>query len=1319
MILKGGRMFHPFAWQLVKLHPRSYGGLLLLTLLGTVATLGQAYAFARIIDSLVVQGESLSYGMMAVLGAMISMRMACSHGEQWLRDQIASAVHEDLRNRVLHHMIAQGVRQSESAGSVTHILTDGLDHVDAYMSQYIPQALYAVLIPLMLSIAIIDSVSWIGWILLMTYPLIPFFMILIGKQADKLNKQQWERMQFLGGHFLDVLQGLTTLKVFGRAKEQVHVIGRLSGEFRDATLKVLLIAFLSALVLELIGTISTAMIAVYLGVSLVYGEVEFLPAFFILLLAPDFYAPLRQLGAAFHTGLSGKVSLTAVQEYLTSGIEVVHTGEETLTSPMQTIEFRDVAYEYEEDHVGLETFTGVLKRGCSYMLVGESGAGKTTISNVLMQLLTPTKGQVTVDGYELQTLDSQWYHEQIAYLSQTPYIMSGTLRENLQFGLEASDETLWKVLQQVQLADFVSALPLGLDTVIGEGGYGLSGGQRQRLALGRTLLRPAQILILDEVTAHLDVETENLIMQVLREYGQDKIVLYVGHRVQTMKYVDTLFVMQAGRLVESGSYTDLVAQNGYFASLVNTYSNPVMRKLETYEDSAVHNLRDNNKASVDVLEHDKQVSFNPNEPKQLVCSHKNDEYNDASDDLIKDRECISRSQVSASSNRIDCNSNYDDTNHTTGIPRSTERYIQQSKAIDFLKQPNIRLGLISLWNLLSQHRSLLVGSVMFAMGTVLMNVGLLTTSTWLITKASEHPVLVVLSLAIVGVRFFGIGRAICRYGERYVSHSMAFQGLYELRIAFFRRLEPLVPRIFQSMKMGDLLGRIMADIETLQFFYLRTLVPSLSFLGVTVLGCIIGYQLHPIVAIVIALYSIIVGIILPIIITYMLRRVPPMRLHTRGQMKEKFIESMHGVVDIIMSHQETRFIQSMKASFSAFDGWQSLWNRGVRWNQTLVLGLAQSALLVGVIVGVWVIAEKAYASLWVAVIAIGLQSYFEILQPMTEASLHGYESALSMDRLEQLEGERKQQNLSVDNVVAHRRRIADIPDDNKPLHKGEDIGTTVNQSQRQGMTKNGSEKPVVPKKEFDEQNRGKGDMEISPLIRIGSLTFAYDVVPVYDDLNLSIQKGEKVAIVGPSGSGKSTLFALLQGWYAYSGTIFINGVDTRGLSEEQLQSYMAYVTQDIYVFHATIGDNIRLAKPSATDDDIWQALEAVQLADWVRTLPKGLRTMVGQGGMGLSGGQRQRLGMARLYLRDAEILLLDEPLEGLDQVTRHLVQDQLSTLFQGKTVLYITHHIEQLHEMDRILFLEQGHIVESGTYESLLALRGRFYEYHRLSMERI
>ena len=1259
-------MFHPFAWQLVKLHPRSYGGLLLLTLLGTVATLGQAYAFARIIDSLVVQGESLPYGTMAVLGAMISMRMVCSHGEQWLRDHIASAVHEDLRNRVLHHMIAQGVRQSESAGSVTHILTDGLDHVDAYMSQYIPQALYAVLIPLMISIAIIDSISWIGWILLMTYPLIPFFMILIGKQADKLNKQQWERMQFLGGHFLDVLQGLTTLKVFGRAKEQVHVIGRLSGEFRDATLKVLRIAFLSALVLELIGTISTAMIAVYLGVSLVYGEVEFLPAFFILLLAPDFYAPLRQLGVAFHTGLSGKVSLTAVQEYLTSGIEVVRTGQETLKGPMQTIEFRDVAYEYEEDHVGLETFTGVLKRGHSYMLVGESGAGKTTISNVLMQLLTPTKGQVTVDGYDLQTLDSQWYHEQIAYLSQTPYIMSGTLRENLQFGLKVTDETLWEVLQQVQLADFVSALPLRLDTVIGEGGYGLSGGQRQRLALGRTLLRPAQILILDEVTAHLDVETENLIMQVLREYGQDKIVLYVGHRVQTMKYVDTLFVMQAGRLVESGSYTDLVAQKGYFASLVNTYSNPVMRKVMAKSDDSI---------CVDqVLEttHNTNAESQDRKTQSDLANLYQLDVLHVKEDTRINAKTMAQEEISGTYVM-----DYDTMTRTAIEPSAVNDDKRQNEVRESVKEQDIRRGLVSLWNLLSQHRVLLVGSVMLAMGTVLMNIGLLTTSTWLITKASEHPILVVLSLAIVGVRFFGIGRAICRYGERYVSHSMAFQGLYELRIAFFKRLEPLVPCLFQSMKMGDLLGRIMADIETLQFFYLRTLVPSLSFIGITVVGCSIGYQLHPIVAIVIALYSIIVGIILPIIITYVLRQVPPMRLHTRGLMKEEFIESVHGVVDIIMSHQETKFVQSMKASFRAYDGWQSLWNRGVRWNQTILLGLAQSALLVGVVVGAWVIDETSYGPLWVAVLAIGLQSYFEVLQPMTEASLHGYESALAMDRLEDLDGQGNQQIQSVERVSNYSSRGLGEYVDNDSSHN------------------------------------------VSPMIRIQSLSFAYDVLPIYDGLDLSIQKGEKVAIVGPSGSGKSTLFALLQGWYTYSGTISIDGSDTRMLSEEQLQSYMAYATQDIYVFHSTIGDNIRLAKPSATDEKIWQALEAVQLADWVRTLPKGLRTMVGQGGMGLSGGQRQRLGMARLYVRDAEILLLDEPLEGLDQVTRHLVQEQLSTLFQGKTVLYITHHIEQLHEMDRILFLEQGHIVESGTYESLLALQGRFYDYHRLSMERI
>ncbi len=202
-------------------------------------------------------------------------------------------------------MFKLGVQHKERHGDVIHMLTDGLEQVDAYV-RYIPQILYAIMIPLIMGIAIVDTLPIIGIILIVTVPLIPFFMILIGKQADRLNKEQWERMSFLSGHFLDVLQGITTLKLFGRAKDQIKVIGRLSEEFKDSTLRVLRVAFLSALVLELVSTISTALIAVYLGLTLLDGEIPFFSAFFILLLAPEFYTPFRQLGAAFHTGMAGR-----------------------------------------------------------------------------------------------------------------------------------------------------------------------------------------------------------------------------------------------------------------------------------------------------------------------------------------------------------------------------------------------------------------------------------------------------------------------------------------------------------------------------------------------------------------------------------------------------------------------------------------------------------------------------------------------------------------------------------------------------------------------------------------------------------------------------------------------------------------------------------------------------------------------------------------------------------------------------------------------------------------------------------------------------
>ncbi len=364
------------------------GQLLLLGLTCLVESLsivGQAWFFGTLINNFIFLENTLADEMNTILYLAIAIivRLLAHYIQEAVANHLGSAVKASFREHALEHMFKLGVQHKERHGDVIHLLTDGLEQVDAYVARYIPQILYAIMIPLIMGIAIVDALPIIGVILIVTVPLIPFFMILIGKQADRLNKEQWERMSFLSGHFLDVLQGITTLKLFGRAKDQIKVIGRLSEEFKDSTLKVLRVAFLSALVLELVSTISTALIAVYLGLTLLDGEIAFFPAFFILLLAPEFYTPFRQLGAAFHTGMAGKTSILKYEDFMNREPSLPVGGTTRFDGSVEHIEIKDLTFTYKNSDNGVRHITLEAKRNAPIMLVGESGAGKSTIAHIV------------------------------------------------------------------------------------------------------------------------------------------------------------------------------------------------------------------------------------------------------------------------------------------------------------------------------------------------------------------------------------------------------------------------------------------------------------------------------------------------------------------------------------------------------------------------------------------------------------------------------------------------------------------------------------------------------------------------------------------------------------------------------------------------------------------------------------------------------------------------------------------------------------------------------------------------------------------------
>ena len=1180
------------------------GQLLLLgltCLVESLAIVGQAWFFGTLINNFIFSENTLHDERYSIiyLGIAIIVRLLAHYIQESVANRLGSAVKATFRERALEHMFKLGVQHKERHGDVIHMLTDGLEQVDAYVARYIPQILYAIMIPLIMGIAIVDTLPIIGIILIITVPLIPFFMILIGKQADRLNKEQWERMSFLSGHFLDVLQGITTLKLFGRAKDQIKVIGRLSEEFKDSTLRVLRVAFLSALVLELVSTISTALIAVYLGLTLLDGEISFFSAFFILLLAPEFYTPFRQLGAAFHTGMAGKTSILKYEEFMNRQPSLPIGGQSQLKGKVQAIEIKDLTFTYADSENGVQHISLEAKRNSPIMLVGESGAGKSTIAHIIGGFLTAPKGSVTIDGLDLCDIDIEWWRQQITYVSQHPHVMKGTLRDVLSFGMNVSDEEIIEACKEVQLLDVIYRQQDGLDTVIGEGGLGLSGGERQRVALVRAFLRKGQVLILDEVTAHLDVKTEAIISSAIKRLMDNKIVIIIGHRLQTMHWASTLYVLKHGRIIQQGSYAKLLAVDGYFKDLVTSglgeFSSTIEEQLKTEKSFS--------------LEHREEI-----------------------DNLI----------------RVD----------------NQDAYVLGKDTIQTPEVSTSKLGIQGwklLFTVLSPAKWSLVLALIFTFLTVFMNVGLLTVSAWLLASAALQPGLTYLSLAIVGVRFFGVSRAVCRYFERYTSHRMAFQGLYGLRVWFYAHLEPLAPAILKRFGSGDMLGRIMGDIEVLQFFYLRTLIPPAAAIALTIL---VAYGVSTIdnsLVAPIVLAAFILGLVLPLVVyahnKQSLTAIGPQQ----GEYKSLLSDTMDSLEDVISYGNEQLVYDRIQHMMSTIDANKGIIERGMNLGNTLFLGGVQITVVIVAILAANAL-TGAWASVMVAVAAIGTQAWFEALQPMIAAVHHGAESKVATSRL-----------------IALADEPIPVVEPNAP-------------------------KPFNANRE----------------ITFTDVSFGYDPHRrIYEHLKLDIKQGQSIAIVGASGSGKTTLFNMLERLYDYSGSIHVGDVELKDISIDTWRNALGTITQDTYIFHASFADNIRLARPDASEADLEYAIDCASLRSVVERLPDGIHTIVGSGGHGLSGGERQRVALARLFLRKPQVVLLDEPLEGLDQVTRKALHRDLMEYVQDKTCLYITHQLEGLEHMDRILFMDKGQIIEDGTYEELIALRGHFYEYCYLSMASI
>ena len=554
------------------------GATVAMGLLVAVATIAQMAFLSKIVDRVFVGGEDLAAvtpQILALSGAVV-VRAGLLLLREVTAQRGAVLVKSELREQLLSHVFRLGPAYAagERSGELVTTATEGVERLEPYLARYLPQVALSAFVPLLVAAYILPRDLASAVLLLVTAPVIPIMMVLAGSYAEEHTKRQWLALSRMGAHFLDALQGLTTLKTFGRAAEERERVARVSDEFRRRTLKVLRLAFLSGLVLEFMTAAAIALVAVVLGVRLINGAISFEQAFLVLLLTPEFYKPLRELGASRHAGMEGKAAAERVFEILDVPALACGGGRvlDSLSGGL-TVELCGVRFVYPESkHPALCGVSLTLPAGTRTALVGRSGSGKSTLVNVLLRFLDPEDGIVAANGLPIAELPVETWRQQVALVPQRPHLFYGSVLENIRLARPGASRS--KVEEAAELAgatEFIRRLPRGYDAQIGERGQRLSGGEAQRLAVARAFLKDAPLLVLDEPTSSLDPESEALIRDALERLARGRTALIVAHRLNTVRKADRIAVLDEGRVIETGTHAELLECKGPYSRLVGAY----------------------------------------------------------------------------------------------------------------------------------------------------------------------------------------------------------------------------------------------------------------------------------------------------------------------------------------------------------------------------------------------------------------------------------------------------------------------------------------------------------------------------------------------------------------------------------------------------------------------------------------------------------------------------------------------------------------------------------------------------------------------------
>ncbi|MFE9258735.1 thiol reductant ABC exporter subunit CydD [Streptomyces sp. NPDC006879] len=1109
-------------------------------------------AFQRGLDVDALRAPLLLLGLVALGRALVA----------WLTELAAhrasASVKSELRDRLLDRATALGPTwlSGQRTGSLVALATRGVDALDDYFARYLPQLGLAVVVPVAVLARVVTE-DWVSAAIIVgTLPLIPVFMVLIGWATQARMDRQWRLLSRLSGHFLDVVAGLPTLKVFGRAKAQAESIHRITQEYRRATMRTLRIAFLSSFALELLATLSVALVAVTLGMRLVHGDFDLYAALVVLILAPEAYLPLRQVGAQYHAAAEGLAAAEEIFDVLEQpGPPTVPAPDTAESAPdAGTLRVQELCVRYPgRDRPALAPLSLTLHAGEVLAVTGPSGVGKSTLLNVLLGFLPPTSGRVLFGATDLDSIPAEAWRQRIAWVPQQPHLFSGTIAENVRLARpEASEEQLAHALREAG-ADFVDELPDGAATVLGEDGLGLSAGQRQRLALARAFLADRPILLLDEPTAALDGQTEAGVVETVRRLAVGRTVLMVVHRPALLSIAD--------RVVHLSEATAATA------------AGPTVEETRSSVGAATRQSRQ--------------------EPAGLEA---------------------------------------EPTGQTppAGLSRVLARVRREAGA---------HRGRLTL--------ALLLGTLALASA-----VGLMAVSGWLISRASEQPPVLHLMVAVTATRAFGLGRAVFRYAERLVSHDAVLRMLADLRVAVYRRLERIAPGGLRLVRRGDLLTRLVADVDAVQDYWLRWWLPVGSAVLVATGSVAFTAWMLPEAGAVLLVGLLLAAIAVPLLSGAVARRTEQRLAPARGELATRVADLLTGTAELTVAGAlGSRRQQARRADLE-------LTRIASRGAAATALGAGLVALITGLTmavaaaVGIAAVHDGRLPGVALAVVVLTPLAAFEAVGGLSLAVQYRQRVRRSAER------------------------VYEVLDAAEPVLEA-------------------AEPRPLPADPF-------------PVVMSG-LTARYPAAQrdALRGVSLRLDAGRRIAVVGPSGAGKTTLAqVLLRFLDPREGFYTIGGVDARQAAGDQVRTRVGLCAQDAHLFDSTLRENLRLARTDASEDQMTEALAGARLLDWARSLPEGLDTPVGEHGARISGGQRQRLALARALLADFPVLVLDEPAEHLDVATADALTADLLAATEGRATVLITHRLAGLDAVDEVIVLEQGQIVQQGSYQELAAVEG-------------